>query len=98
MMFLTIIFSWLGFKHQEYRGTFMTYLFSIFIFMGLIAGYYSARIYKMFKGRYWLRCILLTAVAYPLIIILSFLFVNMFLAFEESSGAVTIFSFFFLTF
>jgi len=56
--------------------------------MGLFAGYYSARIYKMFKGRYWLRCILLTAIAYPLIILISFLFVNMFLAFEESSGAV----------
>jgi transmembrane 9 superfamily protein 2/4 len=88
MIFLTIIFSWLGFKHQEYRGTFLTYLFLFFVFMGIFAGYYSARYYKMFRGVYWLRCTLLTAILYPSIIFSLFLIVNIVLSFEESSGAV----------
>ena len=62
-----------------------------FIFMGIFAGYYSARYYKMFKGIYWLRCTLLTSTLYPTIMFSLFLLVNMVLAFEKSSGAVNLF-------
>jgi len=56
--------------------------------MGIFAGYYSARMYKLFKGIYWLRCTLLTAVIYPFTILVIFLINDISLALEESSAAV----------
>lgn len=37
----------------------------MYVFMGLIAGYYSARIYKTIKGREWKRAAFLTATLFP---------------------------------
>jgi transmembrane 9 superfamily protein 2/4 len=57
--------------------------------MGIFAGYYSARIYKMFEGKHWLVCTLLTATAYPTMVFAAFLIINIALLLEKSSGAVT---------
>jgi transmembrane 9 superfamily protein 2/4 len=55
--------------------------------MGSIAGYASARIYKLFGGKEWKRNTLLTASLYPLIIGSIFLGINSFVAFYGSSIA-----------
>jgi len=54
--------------------------------MGVLAGYHSARTYKMFKGIYWLRCTILTAVSYPLTIMITFIIIDIFLAAEKSTS------------
>ena len=46
---LTLIFAALGFMEQSYRGSLLTTIILMFNFMGIFAGYYSARIYKMFN-------------------------------------------------
>lgn len=43
----------------------MTSAIFLYVFMGLIAGYFSARIYKTMKGREWKRAAFLTATLYP---------------------------------
>jgi len=37
----------------------------MYVFMGTIAGYYAARLYKTMKGREWKRAAFLTATLYP---------------------------------
>ncbi len=49
MIFLTLFFVALGFMNQVYRGNFLTLMLLLFVFMGVFAGYYSARIYKQFN-------------------------------------------------
>ena len=46
---LTLVFAALGFMEQSYRGSLLTTIILMFNFMGIFAGYYSARIYKMFN-------------------------------------------------
>lgn len=37
----------------------------MYVFMGTIAGYFSARLYKTMKGREWKKSAFLTATLYP---------------------------------
>ncbi|KAL2534083.1 Transmembrane 9 superfamily member 7 [Abeliophyllum distichum] len=50
MTLVTMIFALLGFLSPSNRGGLMTAMVLLWVFMGLIAGYSSARLYKMFKG------------------------------------------------
>lgn len=43
----------------------MTAAIMLYVFMGLIAGYFSARLYKTMKGREWKRAAFLTAILFP---------------------------------
>jgi Endomembrane protein 70. len=49
MLFLTLLFACLGFMDQANRGSLLTTIILFYNFMGVFAGYYSARIYKMFN-------------------------------------------------
>jgi transmembrane 9 superfamily protein 2/4 len=44
--------------------------------MGAFAGYFSARTYKMFEGKYYLRCAFLTAMVYPAVVFTTFFILN----------------------
>ena len=46
---VTMIFAVLGFLSPANRGGLMTAVLLLFVFMGVFAGYSSARLYKMFK-------------------------------------------------
>jgi len=48
MAFYTLIFAWVGFLSPQNRGSLLTVIILLFVFMGVFAGYYSARFYKMF--------------------------------------------------
>jgi len=74
---------------QSYRGSLLTTIILMFNFMGIFAGYYSARIYKMFKGTNWIRCTLHTAFWFPGINFLIFYLINVMFVFEQSSAAVS---------
>ena len=50
MALITMIFALLGFLSPANRGGLMTAMLMMFVFMGLFAGYFSARLYKTFRG------------------------------------------------
>mmetsp|Transcript_8165 Transcript_8165/g.4329 ORF Transcript_8165/g.4329 Transcript_8165/m.4329 type:complete len:90 (+) Transcript_8165:731-1000(+) len=56
--------------------------------MGTFAGFYSSRLYKMFRGENWKSNTLLTALLFPGIAFMLFFVLNFFLVAERSSGAV----------
>lgn len=49
MAVVTMIFAVLGFLSPANRGGLMTAVLLLFVFMGVFAGYSSARLYKLFK-------------------------------------------------
>lgn len=66
----------------------MTVAIFLYVFMGLIAGYFSARLYKTIKGREWKKSAFFTATFYPGIIASTCFFLNFFIWGKASSGAV----------
>jgi transmembrane 9 superfamily protein 2/4 len=70
----------------ENRGALLTALLLLFVFMGSIAGYASARVYKLFNGKEWKRNTLLTATLFPGIVGVLFLGINGFVMFQGSSA------------
>merc|ERR1712157_451564 len=65
MTFLTIIFSAMGFLSPANRGALLMAQLLLYVLMGSIAGYTTARLYKTFKGRSWQRATSLTALLFP---------------------------------
>jgi hypothetical protein len=82
------VFAMLGMLSPASRGALTTAAIFLYMFMGLVAGYFSARLYKTMKGREWKRAAFLTAVLYPAIIACSCFFLNFFIWGKASSGAV----------
>jgi len=62
----------------------------LFVFMGIFAGYYALRFYKMFGGTYWKSVAIATAFFFPGVVFTLFFIINfvMFVAAHSSSGAV----------
>ena len=71
------------------RGTLVTSLCLIFVFMGSFAGYYSARIYKLFHGKEWKKNTLLAALFYPTVMGIIFLGINFFVWYVPLALLVT---------
>ncbi|PSN36234.1 Transmembrane 9 superfamily member 4 [Blattella germanica] len=82
------IFAMLGMLSPASRGALMTAAIFLYVFMGLIAGYFSARLYKTMKGREWKRAAFLTATLYPALVFGTCFFLNFFIWGKHSSGAV----------
>ncbi|GAV83213.1 EMP70 domain-containing protein [Cephalotus follicularis] len=88
MILVTMIFALLGFLSPSNRGGLMTAMLLLWVFMGLFAGYSSARLYKMFKGTEWKKITLKTAFMFPATIFAIFFVLNALIWGEKSSGAV----------
>ncbi|KAF8991721.1 hypothetical protein BGZ52_013084, partial [Haplosporangium bisporale] len=88
MAAVTIVFAALGFLSPSNRGSLATVMIVFYMFFGVIAGFISARMYKMFGGEAWKLNILGTAFLFPAIIFGSFVGLNFFLIGANSSGAV----------
>ncbi|XP_009762751.1 transmembrane 9 superfamily member 7 isoform X1 [Nicotiana tabacum] len=88
MTLVTMIFALLGFLSPSNRGGLMTAMVLLWVFMGLLAGYSSARFYKMFKGTEWKRITLKTAFMFPGILFAVFFVLNALIWEEHSSGAL----------
>jgi transmembrane 9 superfamily protein 2/4 len=56
--------------------------------MGSFAGYYSARLYKLFAGKQWKRSTFLTATLFPLVAFAIFFTIDMLLTSAGASTAV----------
>ncbi len=65
MTVVTMIFAVLGFLSPANRGGLTTAMLMMFVFMGLFAGYFSARLYKSFRGEEWKKTTLRTALMFP---------------------------------
>lgn len=84
----TMVIALLGLLSPANRGSLLTTLLLLFVFMGSFAGYFSARTYKMFHGKDWKVSTVLTAMLYPGILFSIFFVLNLFLWAEASSQAV----------
>ena len=84
MVFLSLLISIIGVLRPESRGSLLTLMIYIFIFMGFLGGYSSSRIFKSFKGKNWLKNAILTALLYPSIIFIIFILINFLFIFEGS--------------
>ena len=65
MIFVTLVLSMLGFLTPSIRGSLLTVTIVFYVFLGFIAGYVSAVLYKMFGGESWKKCFLLSALFIP---------------------------------
>lgn len=88
MTLITIFFAMLGMLSPASRGALATCAIFLYVFSGLIAGYFSARLYKTMRGRKWRRTALLTSTLYPGIVFTTCFFLNFFIWGKHSSGAV----------
>ncbi|DBA03293.1 TPA: hypothetical protein N0F65_011652 [Lagenidium giganteum] len=84
----TMLIALLGLLSPANRGSLLTTLLLLFVFMGSFAGYYSSRTYKMFSGKDWKYNTVMTAVLYPGMLFGMFFFLNLFLWSKASSQAV----------
>ncbi|CAD6223867.1 unnamed protein product [Miscanthus lutarioriparius] len=88
MLLVTMIFAVLGFLSPSNRGGLMTAMLLVWVLMGLLAGYSSSRLYKMFKGSEWKKITLQTAFLFPGVAFVIFFILNTLIWGEKSSGAV----------
>jgi transmembrane 9 superfamily protein 2/4 len=88
MAIVTIFFSMLGMLSPASRGALMTAMIFLYVIMGILAGYFSARLYRTIRGKEWKKQAFLTATLYPGIVFGTCFFLNFFIWGKESSGAV----------
>ncbi|KND01964.1 uncharacterized protein SPPG_02472 [Spizellomyces punctatus DAOM BR117] len=88
MASVTLGFAVLGFLSPSSRGSLSTVMLVFYVLFGSVAGYTSARYYKMFGGEKWKRNVVLTAFLVPGTVFGIFLTLNFFLIGAKSSGAV----------
>lgn len=88
MSAVTMVIALLGLLSPANRGSLLTTLLLLFVFMGSFSGYYSSRTYKMFSGKDWKKTTILTALFYPGILFGIFFLLNLVLWGKASSQAV----------
>jgi transmembrane 9 superfamily protein 2/4 len=87
MVWTVLLFACLGFLAPNNRGALFTAMLIFFVFLGVYAGYTSARLLKMWGKPSWVN-ILLTALLVPGIAFGTFFVVNLAVWSQGSSGAV----------
>ncbi|KAJ3033574.1 hypothetical protein HDV00_006059 [Rhizophlyctis rosea] len=85
---VTLVFAVLGFLSPSSRGALTTVMIMFYLLFAGVAGYVSARVYKMLQGEYWKRNMFMTATLIPGILFLIFIILNFFLVGAHSSAAV----------
>merc|ERR1719223_492603 len=88
MVIVTLLFGALGFLSPAHRGGLLQSTLLLFTIMGAIAGYTSARFFKLFQGANWKQATWLTALLYPGIVFAIFFFLNLLIWGQASAGAV----------
>jgi transmembrane 9 superfamily protein 2/4 len=88
MTLLTILFSTLGFTSPARRGRLLMAELILYVCMGSVAGYVTARLYKTFKGKSWQQATTFVAVGFPGLAFAIFFVINLLARVEESTYAV----------
>ncbi|KAF8940486.1 transmembrane 9 superfamily member 4-like [Dissophora ornata] len=90
----TMIFALLGILNPSYRGGFVSFGLFLFVFAGAFAGYFSARLYKVFKGTSWTKNAIVTATLIPGFLMTIVFMLNLFVWSKNSSNAIPFGTFF----
>jgi len=85
---VTVVFAAIGFLSPANRGSLMIALLLTFLLMGILAGYVTARLYKLFNGAHWQRVTLYTALGFPGFIFAVLFILNLFVWSAKSTNAV----------
>jgi len=88
MVLITLVFAMFGMLSPAARGSLVTAIVFLYVFMGLFAGYFTGRMYKTLKGQHWKRSAFLTATLYPGIVFGICFILNFFIWGKHSSGAM----------
>ncbi|KXS17099.1 endosomal protein [Gonapodya prolifera JEL478] len=88
MIYSTTLLALVGILNPSYRGGLVSFALFLFVFMGTFAGYYSARMYKVFRGTAWGRNAIMTALFFPAILFTILFVVNGFIWSQQSSNAL----------
>jgi transmembrane 9 superfamily protein 2/4 len=88
MTFWTIIFSAFGFLSPAKRGALLMAELTLFVLMGIVSGYVTARMYKTFKGKAWQYATLCTALGFPGLCFIMFFVLDLMAWSYGSSDAV----------
>ncbi|XP_045599160.1 transmembrane 9 superfamily member 4 [Procambarus clarkii] len=88
MALITIILAMFGMLSPASRGALMTAGILLYVFMGLVAGYMSGRLYRTLRGQQWKSAAFWTATLYPAFVFITGFFLNFFIWGKQSSGAV----------
>ncbi len=73
---LTLILAVLRLLNPMKKGQILSYVILCYVLSGSVAGYTSARLFKYFAGKAWKRTTLLTASAFPAVLLTLFLTLN----------------------
>ncbi|KAF9177374.1 Transmembrane 9 super member 4 [Haplosporangium sp. Z 11] len=90
----TILFALVGVLNPSYRGGFVSFGLFLFVFAGAFAGYYSTRMYKVFKGTSWTKNAIVTATLIPGFLMTIVFLLNLFVWSKNSSNAIPFGTFF----
>jgi transmembrane 9 superfamily protein 2/4 len=88
MTFWTIMFSAFGFLSPAKRGALLMAELTLFVLMGIVSGYVTARMYKTFKGKAWQYATLCTALGFPGLCFIMFFVLDLMAWSYGSSDAV----------
>ncbi|KAL1851721.1 hypothetical protein VTK73DRAFT_9364 [Phialemonium thermophilum] len=83
-----VLLSALGILNPSFRGGFISFAVGLFIFAGLFSGYFSARVYKTFGGKDWVRNTVVTVVLFPGMLFGVVFVLNLFVWAQASSTAI----------
>lgn len=87
---MTIFCALLGVLNPMKKGQTLTTIILLYVLSGSVAGYISSRLYKFFEAKAWKRNTLLTATAFPGVLVTMFIGLDIFLAFAGAATAVSI--------
>ncbi len=88
MVVVAMICALFGLTSPANRGGMLTTVIFLFVMMGSIAGYLSARVYKLMQGKLWKRSTFLTATLFPGVVAVIMLLINAAAAYEGSSATI----------
>ncbi|KAK4166051.1 endomembrane protein 70 [Cladorrhinum sp. PSN259] len=83
-----VLLSALGILSPSFRGGFISFGVGLFVFAGLLSGYFSSRVYKTFGGRDWRRNTVVTATLFPGLLFAIVFVLNLFVWAQASSTAL----------
>ncbi|KAK4225412.1 multispanning membrane [Podospora fimiseda] len=83
-----VLLGALGILSPSFRGGFISFGVGLFVFAGVLSGYFSSRVYKTFGGRDWSRNTVVTATLFPGLLFSIIFVLNLFVWAQASSTAL----------
>ena len=88
VVFYSLFFVSIGLLRPRNGGSYFALMVLMYIFLGVVSGYSSSRLYVMLHGRSWIKLTIITALLFPLIVILIFSIINYIYLKENSTTYV----------